>query len=244
MTQNYILVPGPPVRAASWQPTAEILRQAGCSVQVPDVLAHCATPPSWSTWTRHLLEHITPSMSTIVVGHSSACVLAAELATKVVVGGVIFVDGDIPPAHGAAQPVRPALLEFINGIADETGTLPVWSQWFKDDPARASLVGIDIFQRNPSAFARFEQSLPKLWVDWFNDEIELECWDDVPAGYIQASPIYDHAIEEARRRGWPVAKLNGTHLDPVLRPVEMSEAIMAMARLLGSADPIGRARRV
>jgi hypothetical protein len=133
--------------------------------------------------------------------------------------------------------VRPALLEFIRGLADEAGMLPVWSRWFKDDPARASLVGIDVLQRDALAFARFEKGLPQLTVDWFNDQIQLDRWDHVPAGYIQTSKFYDHATEEAQRRGWPVALLNGTHLDPALRPVEMSEAIRAMTlRLVSPAQ--------
>jgi pimeloyl-ACP methyl ester carboxylesterase len=235
MKPNYILVPGPPVRAASWLPTAERLRKAGLSVQVPDILAHSSAPPSWSRWTRHLLDHVDSDKNTVVVGHSSACVLAAELATRLPVGGVILVDGDIPPQQGAAVPVRPALLEFVRGIADETGTLPPWSRWFANEPTRASLVGVDLLQLDPAGFTRFEEGLPRLRLDWFYDAIELERWDHVPAGYIQASQIYDHATAEALRRGWPVAKLDGTHLDPTLRPVEMSEAIVAMSDLLRMA---------
>ena len=173
MNPEYILVPGPPVRAASWQPTAELLRKAGLSVQVPDILAHLFSPPSWSTWTKHLLDHISPGRNTVVVGHSSSCALVAELATKMPLRGLILVDGDIPPLKGAAPPVRLALLEFIRGIADDTGTLPPWSRWFADDALRASIVGIDVLQRDAREFALFEQGLPRLRADWFDDEIEL-----------------------------------------------------------------------
>jgi Alpha/beta hydrolase family len=238
MPPDYILVPGPPVRAASWQATAEHLRKAGLSVQVPDVLAHVLSAPSWRTWTRHLLDHISPGRHTVAVGHSSSCALVADLATKLPMSGLILVDGDIPPTQGAAPPVRPALLEFIRGIADETGMLPPWSRWFAGDAVRASLVGIDILQKDAEEFARFEQALPRLRADWFNDAIELGHWDHVPAGYIQTSQIFDHAAMEARRRGWPVTNLNGTHLDPTLRPVEMSAAITSMTRQLGLVGTI------
>jgi pimeloyl-ACP methyl ester carboxylesterase len=230
--KNYVLIPGPPVRASSWQPTAECLKNAGASVQVPDVLGHRASPPSWAAWTRHVLELIDPTENFVVVGHSSACALAAELATKVPVRAVIFVDGDIPPTQGPVLPVRPALREFIRGLGDKSGTLPIWSRWFDDDPARASLVGLDALRRDALAYAHFETGLPKLTVDWFNDEIKLERWDHVPAGYIQTSKIYDHASAEAQLRGLAVINLNGTHLDPSLRPVEMSAAIMAMSHSL------------
>ena len=86
------------------------------------------------------------------------------------------------------------------------------------------------------AFAQFENGLPKMRADWFDDTIELASWDHIPAGFIQTSRIYDHAAEEAWRRGWPVASLQGTHLDPTLRPAETAEAILSMSRRLGTAQ--------
>jgi hypothetical protein len=160
--------------------------------------------------------------------------LAADLATKLLARAVIIVDGDIPPSRGAASPVRPALREFIHGLADASGTLPIWSKWYCGDPHRTSLVGLDILTSDPIAFAQFEIGLPKMRVAWFDNTIELASWDHIPAGYIQTSKIYDHAMVEAVRRGWPVARLNGTHLDPTLRPVETADAILAMSRRLGT----------
>src|SRR5262249_28133289 len=196
------------------------LREAGWLVQVPDILAHHDLPPAWSTWTRNLLDHIAPTDESIVVGHSSASALVADLATKLPARGIIIVDGDVPPPQGAASPVRPALRELIRSLIDADGTLPIWSRWFSGDAQRASLVGIDILASDPVAFAQFENGLPKMRADWFDDTIELASWDHIPAGYIQTSKVFDHATLEAQRRGWPVARLHGTHLDPTLRPVE------------------------
>jgi len=103
-------------------------------------------------------------------------------------------------------------------------------------PQRASLVGLDILAGDPGAFSQFENGLPKMRVDWFDDAIELASWDHIPAGYIQTSKIYDHATREAQRRGWPVARLHGTHLDPTLRPMETADAIVSMSRRLASAQ--------
>jgi hypothetical protein len=101
--------------------------------------------------------------------------------------------------------------------------------------SRTSLVGLDILASDPVAFAQFENGLPKLQLDWFDDTIELPSWDHIPAGYIQTSDIYDHATQEAQRRGWPVTRLHGTHLDPTLRPAETADAILVMSRRLETA---------
>ena len=231
---HFILVAGPPVRASSWEPAAEALRAAGCHVQVPDVLAHHPSPPSWGDWNSRLLKLVTPAPHPILVGHSSASALVADVAARLPARAVIIVDGDVPPPKGAAFPVRPALHDFIKGLAGPDGMLPVWSKWFTSDSTRASLVGIDILARDAAAFARFESGLPRMYVGWFDEAIELAEWDHIPAGYIQTSAIYDHATAEAQRRGWPVVNLHGTHLHPTLQPEETANAILAMARQLVS----------
>lgn len=223
------------VRASSWQPTADHLRQAGRSVQVPDILAHRTSPPAWSAWSRRLLDHIPAAGDLVLVGHSSASALVADLATKLPVRAIIIVDGDIPPARGPAPPVRPTLHDFIRTLAGQDGTLPVWSRWFAGDPNRSALIGLDRLARDPIASARFAEGLPTMHVDWFDDRIDLASWDHVPAGFIQTSAIYDHATAEALRRGWPVARLDGTHLHPTLCPEETASAILALADRLTCA---------
>src|SRR4051812_9449731 len=73
-----------------------------------------------------------------------------------------------------------------------------------------------------------------MHVNWFDDAIELASWGHVSAGYIQTSPIYDHAVAEAERRGWPVIKLGGTYLHPMLQPAETATAIVSMSVQLES----------
>jgi pimeloyl-ACP methyl ester carboxylesterase len=197
-------------------------------------LAHHRSPPSWSAWTSQLLEHITGGHEPIVVGHSSASVLAADLATRLPARGIIVVDGEVPPSQGAASPVRPALHDFIKGLAEPDGMLPIWSRWFARDMQRMSLVGVDVLARDAVAFARFESELPRMHIGWFDDTIELADWDHIPAGFIQTSAIYDHAAIAAQRRGWPVTNLHGTHLHPTLHPAETASAILAMSRQLVS----------
>ena len=133
---------------------------------------------------------------------------------------------------GPAYPVRPALREFIAALPEEAGLLPPWSQWFLRDPQRATLIGIDRLAHDDATFAAFEQMLPRMTKAWFEDTIELHPWDHVPAGYIQTSGIYGHAMAEAQKRGWPVMRLQGTHMHPTLAPDEMADAILRMSDLL------------
>jgi pimeloyl-ACP methyl ester carboxylesterase len=236
MNLDFVLVPGPLVRASSWEPTAKELRASGYTVQIPDVLDD-QPPPIWPAWTSHLRQRITSYDRPILVGHSSASVLVADLAHRLPCRSIIIVDGDVPPLQGPAAPVRPALRNFIASIAASDGTLPIWSRWSAANSERASLVGMDLLASDSVAFAAFERGLPQLSVDWFDDTIELTGWDHVPAGFIQCSPLYDHAAVEARKRGWPVIKLDGTHLHPTLAPAETARALVTMARELGSKSP-------
>ncbi len=232
MLADFVLVAGPLVGSSSWEPTAGHLRAGGRRVHVPDVLTACGTPPPWSQWTSHLVSLIPGGTDLILVGHSSASALVADLASKLATRGLIIVDGDVPPAAGAASPVRPALRNFIGSLAGPDGVLPLWSNWFRDDPLRASLVGIDILARDPGALSQFETELPQMNISWFDDTIDLAGWDHVPSGYVQTSAIYDHAAAEALRRGWPFQRLHGTHLHPTIEPSETAAALLAMSRQL------------
>src|SRR4030088_1410182 len=117
MLAEFVLVAGPLVGSSSWEPTAWQLRDGGRRVHVPDVLTACGSPPPWSRWTSHLINLIPGGNELILVGHSSAGALVADLASKLAARGLIIVDGDVPPAIGAAPPVRPALRDFIAGLA-------------------------------------------------------------------------------------------------------------------------------
>ena len=108
MLADFVLVAGPLVGSSSWEPTARQLRDGGRRVHVPDVLTACGTPPPWSQWTAHLINLIPGGNERILVGHSSASALVADLASKLATRGLIIVDGDVPPAIGAAPPVRTA----------------------------------------------------------------------------------------------------------------------------------------
>jgi hypothetical protein len=158
--------------------------------------------------------------------------LAVELAVQISAGAIIVVDGEVPPVHGPASPVRPALRELIRSLALSDGRLPVWSRWFEESAERKTLVGLDQLAKDADAFAKFESELPRYTADWFDDSIDLGRWQYVPGGYVLTSAIYDHAAAEAARRNWPVVRLDGTHLHPTIRPDETARALIERAKRL------------
>lgn len=238
MKHSFILVPGPLVRGSSWTPTANALRRTGHDARIADLLDDGQPAPAWSDWPDRLAARLGPDPDAVLVGHSSAGSLVAALAARVTCRGLIIADGDVPSACGPAPPVRPTLHDFIRTLAAPDGSLPVWSRWFVDDPARAALVGIDRLARDPAALAALEAGLPRLSLAWFDDALALDGWDQVPAGYLQCSPLYDHAAAKARRRGWPVIVLDGAHLHPTLAPDETAQALCDLASRFDRAPSV------
>jgi hypothetical protein len=159
MPLDLILVPGPFVRASSWELTAKYLREAGYNAQVPDVLANQHQPPAWSAWTLHLLRNISPCDETVLIRHSSAGPLVADLAGKLHCRCIVIVDGHVPPPQGFVPTVRPAIRDFIESLAAGQAILPIWSRWFSGDAQREALLGLDRLASNPVALAEFENEL-------------------------------------------------------------------------------------
>jgi hypothetical protein len=228
---DLVLVTGPMVGASSWAPTAEHLRASGWRVQVPDVLSASGALPPWHALSARYAKLMSLDSPPILVGHSLATVVVADLAAHVATRGLIMVDGEIPPASGQVPPSRESFRAFVLGLGSDNGELPRWSDWWRDHPRR-SFTGIDELVRDANAFASFEKDQPRVLASWFDDTIDLAPWAHNPAGYIQTSRFYDHSAEDAEARGWPLLRLQGTHLHPTLQPDETARAIAVIAREL------------
>jgi len=230
---DLVLVTGPMVGASSWRPTADRLRASGWRVHVPDVIAASGTLPPWRELSVHYARLVSLEAAPILVGHSLATVVIADLAARMPVCGLIMVDGEIPPASGRVAPGSDSFRKFVADHADRDGRLPPWSDW--GDHRRRSLLGIDELARDADALAAFERDQPRASVTWFDEKIDLAPWTHIASGFIQTSAFFDHAADEAARRGWPLVRIKGTHLHPTLQPDETAAAIEVIcARLAGS----------
>ena len=203
---------------------------AGWRVHVPDVSAISGTLPHWRELAAQYAKLLSLDEAAVLIGHSLATVVIVDLAARVPARGLIMVDGEVPPASGAVAPGRDFFGVFVAYIADRDGRLPRWSEW---PYPRPDLIGIDALAQNTDALAAFEKDQPHVSLAWFDDAIDLLPWADIPAGFIQTSALFDHAADEAARRGWPVERIKGTHLHPTLQPDETAAAIETVcAKLL------------
>lgn len=219
-----VLVTGPLVGTCTWEPTASVLRSAGHDVQIPDVLGSPPTPPAWRDWPDHLLRLLQPCTAPVLIGHSAATVLTVALCARMPVRGVILVDGDIPPASGRAGWGNERQVDFVRSQTDAEGWVRRWNEW-QVAPQLKETLGATALERRPELLQTFLAQLPRLRFEWFLDAIDLAPWDTVPAGYVLTSAYYARAADEAERRGWPVTRLAGTHLQPMLEPAQTAAAI-------------------
>lgn len=231
MHPEIVLVTGPIVGVCSWAPTQEVLQGMGYRVHLPDVVGTATTsPPRWSEWNDHILRLLELEGSPVLVGHSAAGILVADLALRVPAKGLLIVDGTMPPATGRAT-WKKDVVEFIREQADEQGRLPKWTDWRFDDKRKITL-GIAALERDPRALAIFNAGLPQFRLEWFFDAFELAPWNHVPAGYLLTSSRLAPDADEAERRGWPVSRIDGTHLHPMLEPVQTASEIDKLLKRL------------
>ena len=207
------------VGASSWRPTADRLRASGWRVHVPDVLATSGTLPPWRELSLHYAGLLSPEAPPILVGHSRWLVVGRRWRNAR--AWPDHPPWPTPPESGPVAPGRDSFRQFVASLADRDGRLPRWSDWWRDHPRRP-FTGIDELANDADAFAMFEKDQLLSWFVW---SILLAPWAHIPSGYIQTSAFYDHAADEAQRRGWPVVRIKGTHLHPTLQPDETAAAI-------------------
>ena len=232
---NFVLVPGPMVGAEVMRPTAEALRERGHTAQVPDVWRAADDFPAWREWPKRVAAEIKGDGPLIIVGHSASTIVAAALSKMGNVAATIMLDGFIPPQDGPMAPADGALLDLIQTLPSESGVLAPWDEWWQT-PANRETVGVTALEAAPELHREFMSGLPRLPANWFDDVIRLPNWRGKPAGYIQTSKYFEYSAIVAERLGWPLERLAGTHLHPMLAPEETANAIEAILEAFVRAD--------
>jgi hypothetical protein len=222
---DLVLIHSPLVGSAFFEPLAVELRRRGWTCHAPTARRDPAEEVRWSDWPDGLRDALSDVHGAILVGHSAAGMLLPALAQKVRASGLIFVDATIPPAAGSTPPVEAGFMKFVRELPAIDGRLPRWSEWW----GKGAIAALMPDERTLQGF---EEDLPRLSLDWFADAVETPAWAGLRAGYIQLSARFAETAADARARGWPVVAVQGTHLHPLLAPVETADAIEAVVKEL------------
>ncbi len=217
------LVHSPLVGPATWQAVAEVLRDEGEPVVVPDltrsVSAGPPVLPAVQQAAADAVDASKPVGSVVLVGHSGAGPLLPGIADRTVarVRALIYVDSLLPQAGVSWFDRAPHdLADHMRGLARD-GLLPPWNEWFEAGAVEESLP-------DPLVRRRFVAELPRLPLVYFDEAMPAASWDG-PSGYLLLSEGYEDDAAQARRRGWPVLERRSHHLSMLTESATAAAAI-------------------
>jgi hypothetical protein len=229
---GFVLVHSPLVGPSSWRPVADELAARGRPAVVPSLVDAVAAPPHHDAVADAVGAQVAgrSDEAIVLVVHSGAGALVPSLedASAAPVAAVVFVDATLPhPGQRWLDTVPVEMADGLRALADPDGVLPPWHEWFPAD-AVGQLVP------DPQTRAEFCAEIPRVPLSYFAEVAPARsAWQERPCGYVQLSEAYVDAADEARRRGWPVARHDGHHLSAMTEPVAVTDAIIAVLDGLG-----------
>jgi hypothetical protein len=141
----------------------------------------------------------------------------------------VSADAALPARAGPTPVAPPAFRAFLESLAG-AGRLPPWSEWWGDQLRQ--LVPDDDLRERLSA------EVPALPLDFFDEQVPpVPGWPDAPCGYLRFSAAYETDEADAAGRGWPVAVLEGSHLEPAVRPDAVAGALLDLVSRTRRAGP-------
>jgi hypothetical protein len=224
------LVHSPLVGPLTWQAVAEVLRDEGEVVVVPDLTHSVAVGspvlPAVQQAAAGAVDTARPPGPVVLVGHSGAGPLLPGIAdrTAVPVRMVLYVDSLLPQAGVSWFDRAPTdLADHLRGLARD-GVLPPWNEWF-------GAGAVEELLPDPHLRERFVAELPRLPLAYFHEPAAPASWDG-PGGYLLLSEAYESDAAQARRRGWPVLERRSHHLSMLTDPATAAAAILELVDAL------------
>ncbi|MCU1368654.1 MAG: hypothetical protein JWL72_2635 [Ilumatobacteraceae bacterium] len=216
-----LLVHSPLVGPSTMAFLGEALVAQGWSTTVPDLRSGVTTVDAFL----ELAAASSPGPGVVLVGHSRAGAFLPALAALTGAVGSVFVDAVVPNGdESTSPPIRS--LGFVDRLPLTDGRLPPWHEWWPaevieegiPDPAQRGAVVADI-PAVPRAFYDTAVQVPQGW------------WSR-PCAYLQLCEAYDEDADRATGWGWPMARLDGGHLDVVnTADLVAAEVVRLVARL-------------
>jgi hypothetical protein len=214
MAATLLLVHSPLIGSATWDLVAADLSGRGYQVSVPDLAGTVAAGPPYFRPQAELIARGASGQPAILIGHSAAGrLLAAAGAITGRARGYVFVDAALPIPGQSWMDAAPAgRAARLREMADDEGWLPPWPQWWGEE----ALAGLLPDPRTRQAFAA---GCPRLPLAMFTEvHPAAPGRPTAPAAYLQLSEDYADQAAQARKLGWPVARLISHHLAPLTEP--------------------------
>jgi hypothetical protein len=226
---TFVLVHSPLVGPFTWSLVGDELAARGFSVAVPS-LPDLRRGPYWRQQADAVASQVEGAPAPLVlVGHSAACPLlpACGQALSGRIAAYVFVDGDLPivPAGGSRidllRTASPSLADELENVLDPDGAFPTWGdEDLREEIPDIRLRAAVLAEVRPQPRAFWEEPLPGV-----------AGWPDAACGYLELSPHYAAAAARARREGWAYRHLAGRHFEMLVRPADVADAIIKLARL-------------
>jgi hypothetical protein len=220
------LVHSPLVGPVTWQAAAEVLRDEGEVVVVPDLTASIgAGAPVLPAVQQAAADAVAAASSAgpaVLVGHSGAGPLLPGIAdrTTAPVGALLYVDSLLPRSGVSWFDRAPAeLADHVRELA-RNGQLPPWHEWFEPG-------AIEQLLPERRMRERFVAELPRLPIRYLDEPTSQAEWDG-PSGYLLLSEVYEDDAAQARRRGWRVLERRSHHLSMLTDPGTAAAAILEL----------------
>lgn len=218
-----VLVHSPFLGPASLRPLADALAALGHPAVLPDLRPSVVAPPVHQV----LLGAFADAMSEaqlsgpiILIGHSGAGPLLPAFADALeeAVTGLVFLDAGLPtPGRSWRDTAPDGLYADLRGLSRD-GQLPRWQRWFDPDPLAELVTDAELR-------AEIADEAPEVPIAFLKEpRPDLE-WTG-PAGYVALSEPYADAADAAQALGWPVRRLDTTHLAPATDPDSVAIAVL------------------
>ena len=227
MVPVFALIHSPLLGPASWHGVQEALATGGFHSVVPELAR------SDDGHGPHFVQHSESAAAVlrqtrdefILVGHSGAgplLPLIARLAGRRALA-YIFVDAGLPDRSHPRKGVG-SFAAHVDQLLLEGRRYPEWTD--RDlaelipERARRQTILSDV---RPQGAAFWNEVVPSD-----------DSWPDAPCGYLRfgSNPLYDDAVDEAVRRGWPVQVLPGGHFHLVVDPAAVATALLLISHEL------------
>lgn len=199
------------------------LRSAGWAVTVPELSGAERDP---SDVAGSFAAQLPLGEPLVLVPHSNAGLYVAGLAAGHPVVAVVFVDAGLPQPEETTPTAPPTLVAHLEGLADDRGVVPPWSQWWDPDDLEGLFPDRDTRDR-----VLAEQR--RLPLSYFRSAVATPPgWESLPCAYLGFGDTYAEEQRAARGRGWPVTVTAGAHLQMLHDPDGVAAEIVRLLDVL------------